>query len=175
MIDIETLGTRPDCVVLTIGAIKFNPESMDEPFDGFYHRLDVDGQLELGRTVDQDTLDWWNTQPAEVRDEALGEDDRTSITQFIKEFNKALVGVKSIWAQGPTFDFVILENLYRQTGTPIPWHYWQIRDSRTLFQVVGDPRTPGRDQAHNALADCYYQARGVQQIYQQLGLKKPKN
>ena len=25
MIDIETLGTEPDCVVLSVGAVKFNP------------------------------------------------------------------------------------------------------------------------------------------------------
>ena len=25
MIDIETLGTGPNCVVLTVGAVKFNP------------------------------------------------------------------------------------------------------------------------------------------------------
>lgn len=174
MIDIETLGTRPDCVILTVGAIKFDPASQIEPHTGFYHRLDVDEQLASGRTVDQDTLDWWNTQPVSVRDEALGEEDRTNISQFIKELNKQLVGVKSIWAQGPTFDFVILENLYRQVCAPIPWHYWQIRDSRTLFQVAGDPRVAGRNQAHNALADCYYQAKGVQSIYQKFGFATKK-
>ena len=25
MIDIETLGTEPDCVVLSVGAVKFDP------------------------------------------------------------------------------------------------------------------------------------------------------
>ena len=170
MLDIETLGTQPDTVILTVGAIKFNPASDAEPFDGLYCRLDVNEQLRMGRSVDDSTLEWWNSQKQDVRNEALSDEDRTGLLQFTKELNRAVVGVSEIWAQGPTFDFTILENLYKQLGVPVPWHYWQIRDSRTLFKVVGEPRIPGRDQAHNALADCYYQARGIQQIYKQLNL-----
>jgi len=49
---------------------------------------------------------------------------------------------------------------------------WQVRDSRTLFGVHGDPRDKGAKGAHNALIDCYYQAQAVQQIYKQQGIKK---
>ena len=38
MIDLETLGTKPDCVVLTLGAIKFNPYKQTEPDKGLYIR-----------------------------------------------------------------------------------------------------------------------------------------
>ena len=31
MIDIETLGTSPDCVVLSVGAVKFDPFTNIEP------------------------------------------------------------------------------------------------------------------------------------------------
>ena len=30
MIDLETLGTQPDCVILTLGGIKFNPYNKDD-------------------------------------------------------------------------------------------------------------------------------------------------
>ena len=70
------------------------------------------------------------------------------------------------------FDIAILENLYAQLSKPTPWQFWQIRDSRTLFQVHGDPRDKERAGAHNALIDCYYQAEGVQAIYKNLGIKK---
>ena len=33
MIDLETLGTGPDCVVLTIGGVKFNPNDISEPWE----------------------------------------------------------------------------------------------------------------------------------------------
>jgi hypothetical protein len=171
MLDIETLGTRPECVILTIGAVKFNPYSLAEPGPGLYYRIDVDEQIARGREAQADTIAWWANQAADVREEALGESDRVSVDDMIRGLNKFLVGADTIWAQGPAFDIVILENLYRQWGWPQPWHHWQIRDSRTLFGVHGDPREKNKAGLHNALEDCVSQAQGVQKIYQELGLK----
>ena len=41
-IDLETLSTKPDAVVLTIGAIKFDPFTNDPPYSDFYYRFNVD-------------------------------------------------------------------------------------------------------------------------------------
>ncbi len=160
-------------MILTLGAVKFNPfESDVNTESGLYVRIDVDEQIELGRHVQQETVDWWGKQTEDVREEALGEHERTKLDEFLDQLNRFLVGADSIWCQGPAFDIVILENLYRQMGRPTPWQFWQIRDSRTLFAVHGDPREKGRHGAHNALIDCYYQARAVQQIYSDVGIKK---
>lgn len=173
MLDIETLSTRPESVVLTLGAVKFDPWADEvDTESGLYLRIDVDEQLALDRHVQQETVDWWGTQPEDVREEALGEQERTALNDSIDQLNRFLVGSNSIWCQGPAFDIVILENLYRQLGRPTPWQFWQIRDSRTLFGVHGDPREKGRTGAHNALIDCYYQARAVQHIYKTVGVKK---
>ena len=162
MLDIETLATSPDSVILTFGAIKFDPfDSSKEMREGLYFRINVDEQIELGRKVDQGTVDWWGTQNEEVREEALGENDRISLDDFTRQLNKFVVGVNRIWAQGPVFDIVILENLYRQIGKPCPWQYYLIRDSRTLLKALGDDREPGV-MLHNALADCVSQAEAVQ-------------
>jgi hypothetical protein len=169
MLDLETLGFRPECVILTFGAIKFDPYSLKEPGPGIYHRIDVDEQVALGRTIDEGTIEWWGTQPEDVREEALGEDGRIGLTEFAASLNKFLVGADNIWAQGPVFDIAIIENLFLQMGLPVPWQFWQISDSRTLFKVHGDPRVAGREAAHNALADCYYQAIGVQQTFRNIG------
>jgi hypothetical protein len=164
MLDIETLSTRPESVLLTIGAVKFDPWGDDVDTDhGLYHRVNVDEQLELGRHVQEETVQWWGNQPADVFEEAMGESNRVSLAQMTADLNRFLVGVENIWCQGPAFDIVILENLYRQLIKPTPWQFWQIRDSRTLFGVHGDPREKGRTGAHNALIDCYYQAQAVQQ------------
>lgn len=171
MLDIETLGTKPNTTILTIGAVKFDPYSSAEPGNGLYIKLDVDSQIESGRTVDQDTLDWWGKQDPTVMNEALGEcDSRISVDEFHIQLNQYLVGVTDIWCQGPVFDIGILEDLYRQHKWSIPWNFWQIRDSRTLFGVHGDPRVKNKE-AHNALVDSYTQACAVQQIYKQLGLR----
>ena len=171
MIDLETLSTNPDAVILTVGGVKFNPYSSVEPSQGMYFRVDVDSQTKQGREVMEDTLDWWSNQPAEIREEALGDKDRISLQDMIKTINKWSVGVDVFWCQGPLFDYAILQNLYKQIGHPVPWQYWQIRDSRTLFSLV--PRDPNekREALHNALADCYFQAKKVQKIYKQLNLK----
>lgn len=162
MLDIETLATRPDSVILTFGAIKFDPfDPSKEMREGLYFRIDVDEQINLGRHVDQGTIDWWSTQNEEVREEALGENDRISLDNFTQQLNKFVVGVNRVWAQGPVFDIVILENLYRQIGKPCPWQYYLIRDSRTLLKALGDDREPGV-MLHNALADCVSQAEAVQ-------------
>jgi hypothetical protein len=172
MLDLETLGTRPGCVILTLGAVKFDPYSLKEPGPGIYFRVDVDEQTALGREVQEDTMQWWLEQVEDVREEALGEHDRVSLNTMYRDLNRFLVGVDNIWAQGPLFDFAILEHLYRQMGWPTPWHYWQIRDSRTLFGVHGDPRVKGKAGLHNALEDCVSQATAVQQIYNRLGIEK---
>lgn len=172
MLDLETLGTRPGCVILTIGAVLFDPYSLKEPGPGIYMRVDADEQIAQGREVQEDTLQWWMNQADDIREEALGESGRVSVEQMYRELNKICVGVQNIWAQGPVFDIAILENIYRQYGWPTPWQFWQISDSRTLFKTHGDPRVKGREGHHNALADCVYQAQGVQQIYKNLGIKK---
>ena len=71
------------------------------------------------------------------------------------------------------FDYAILQNIYAQLGHPVPWQYWQIRDSRTLFSLVPRDLNEKRTGLHNALEDCYFQARKVQQVYNQLDIKNP--
>ena len=171
MIDLETLSTNPEAVILTVGGVKFDPHSFTEPSQGMYFRVDVDSQTSMGREVMQLTLDWWATQPKEISEEALGDEDRIDLKYFIKQLNKWSVGVDVFWCQGPLFDYAILQDFYAQMKVPVPWNYWQIRDSRTVFSLV--PRDPNekRTGLHNALEDCYFQAKKVQKIYKQLGIK----
>jgi hypothetical protein len=171
MLDIETLGVKPESVILTIGAVKFDPFQPGSMGQGLYIKPNVDEQIAHGRFLDEDTLRWWGTQPEAIREEALDEDNRISIAETMAQLNKFLVAVDEIWCQGPSFDMVILENLYREYQTPPNWRYFQIRDSRTLFQVHGDPRDRNAAGLHNALEDCISQAQGVQKIFKQLGLK----
>lgn len=172
MIDLETLSTRPNAVILTIGAVKFDPYSFDEPREPLYFKVDVDTQSTMGRHIQEDTVEWWSSQPEHIREEALGETDRKDLDYTIKALNKWAVGVDVFWCQGPLFDYAILQNLYAQLNKPAPWHYWQIRDSRTLFSLYKEENDVIKFNAHNALADCDYQAKKVQRYYHKLGLKK---
>jgi len=172
MLDIETLGTCPDCVVLTLGAVKFNPYTKEDVAGGIYCKPDVDDQIARGRIVREDTMEWWSQQAEAVREEALGTEGRIPVEQMLKELNRFLVGAGNIWAQGAVFDIGILEHLYKQYDMVPNWQFWQISDSRTLFKVHGDPRVKGKEGLHNALEDCVSQAEAVQTIYSNLGIEK---
>lgn len=174
MLDLETISTRPDATVLTFGACKFNPYTEHDITDGIYFRIDVDEQIALGRHVDEGTIAWWGTQSEDVYAEAFDPRDRITLEKFTQELNRFLVGADCIWAQGPVFDIVILENLYRQMGLPCPWNFWQIRDSRTLLSTLGDPREKNKAGLHNALEDCVSQAQAVQYVYKQAGITEKR-
>ena len=174
MLDLETLSTRPDATILTFGACKFNPYTQHDIVDGIYFRVNVDEQTELGRHVDDNTIEWWSKQAEDVYSEAFNSEDRISLEQFSQELNRFVVGADNIWAQGPVFDIVILENLYRQLGLPTPWQFWQIRDSRTLLSTLGDPREKNKAGLHNALEDAVSQAQAVQFVYKLAGITEKR-
>ena len=131
MIDLETLSTNPNATILTVGGVKFDPYNIVEPSQGMYFRVDVDSQTKMGRDVMEDTLTWWSSQPAEIRDEALGDNDRISLEDMIKTINKWSVGVDVFWCQGPLFDYAILQNVYAQLGHPVPVSYTHLRAHET--------------------------------------------
>jgi hypothetical protein len=105
MIDLETLSTKPNATILTIGGVKFDAYTRVEPSQGLYHRIDVDSQVAMGRDVMEETVEWWGQQAEDVREEALGDDDRIDLKYFIKQLNKWCVGVDVFWCQGPLFDY----------------------------------------------------------------------
>lgn len=172
MLDLETLDTGPDAVILTFGAVKFSEFTDEEPSSPLYLRIKIDEQSTLGRSISQDTLNWWSTQDPAAQEEAFSEEDRVSLDNFTSQLSKYVVGADKVWAQGPTFDIVILENLYRMIGKTAPWAFWQIRDSRTLLDLGDDSVKKNNASAHNALADAYFQAQAVQSIYRELGVEQ---
>lgn len=171
MIDIETLSNKPNSVVLTLGAVQFDPFDPSETFFAEeYYRFDIEEQVELDRDISEDTIEWWKKQPPESMMEALSEEGRVKFEEYSKSLTKLVVGSKRIWAQGPVFDMGIMENLFRQKSTPIPWQYYDVRDSRTLLKALGDSRNAGA-KAHNALEDCKEQIRAIKRVVAKYGLK----
>lgn len=172
MIDIETLDTVPSATVLTVGACKFDPHSDDLPYDKQLWRPEVDRQLTEGRTTSEDTLQWWGKQDADIRESTFTEDGRVPLTEFFTDLNKYLVGVDKIWCQGPQFDMVILEDLYRAFDHHRNWAFWQIMDCRTIFNMMPkDPRKSVQQNLHSADDDAYWQAVCVQKTYKAFGVQ----
>jgi hypothetical protein len=174
MIDLETLDTKPSCTVLSLGAIKFNPLDDSEPHSELYLKVNVDDQDRLGRTTSDDTIAWWAKQDPAAMEEAFDQTGAVTVEESLRQLTKWMVGVDTLWGHGYGFDITIIEDMYRMVKQPIPWNFWIVKDSRTLFGCCEkDPRKILKQQnLHNALADAYFQAKGVQYAYNELGLKR---
>lgn len=167
MIDLEGLGTGPDTTILTIAAQAFDPFGEQDFKQQYYARVTLESQE--NRSIQQGTIDWWATQPAAARDEAFNEEGRIPLDQALDELGKLIWHSKRIWAQGPTYDMNILEHAYKSYGKPIPWQFYAVRDSRTVFSLWPDlPKPPT---SHHALEDCRRQIDLLQTTLKHFNIK----
>lgn len=165
MVDLETLDTKTSAVVLTLGAVKFDPFN-DSPMKELYIKFDIESQESLDCTISNDVIDWWSKQDESVKTEAFSDDNRLDVKDAIDTFHKFAWGCNKFWSKGSCFDIMILEHLYSKLKKTVPWQYWEIRDARTLFDLA-DPNMPSA-LLHNALEDARRQAIGVRNIYKKL-------
>ena len=166
MIDMETLAVSPRAVILSLGAVHFDPYG-DQIYDELYFKIDLDDQDKLNREIDPNTIEWWGKQDTAIMEEAFSSDNRIPLIEAVERFHKFSWGCDKFWSHGATFDLVIIEDLYRQLNKPLPWNYWQLRDTRTLFDLGHDPEMT-KESKHDALADARRQAIGVQNIFRKL-------
>lgn len=150
MLDIEGLGTGPDTTILTIAAQEFDPLTRDKFGREFYARVALESQER--RSIQQSTIEWWATQPEIVREEAFGETNRIPLDQALVGLHRICWHAKRVWAQGPTYDMTILEDAYKSYNMALPWRYFSVRDSRTVFSLV--PNLNKYPASHHALEDC---------------------
>ena len=170
MIDLETLATTPDAAILTIGAIKFDPfgdDIAEATSNKFYVKVDIDSCDHLGLRTCEDTVSWWANQSKEAQDEAFSTDNRIPIEDAMHQLYKFCWGAKRIWSHGAGFDVIICEHIYRKLNKAIPWNFWMVRDTRTLFDIGIDPERPPVLK-HHALEDAWNQAVGVQNVFKKL-------
>jgi hypothetical protein len=179
MIDIETLSTSPNAVILTIGAIVFDTKDTIhlnelETNKAFYRKITLQSCKDLNMDIDSATEKWWSQQDESVRYEAIDDPkNRLPIQIALKEFSDWLkihtTENFKIWANSPSFDCVILKEAYKLCNLKLPWKFWLERDIRTLFDITDIKSYDLPDSnKHNALYDCYRQISGVQQSYQKL-------
>lgn len=162
MIDLETLDTRPTTKILSLGAVKFDPET-GEVGDTLYAKFDPG--LQVTRTESKATLSWWGKQDAVVRIEAFS--GLNALDSFLQGSLRDFLFPKPIvWGNGSTFDISILEHAYSYNT---PWRFWNVRDVRTIVElahgVIGKEQFTLKGQAHNALDDAIHQARYVSAMY----------
>ena len=173
MIDIETLDTKTSAVVLSIGVAMFDEKKIHH---SEHIRVNVQEQIDRGRTISESTLAWWMMQSDEARAAVFGEE--AGVIYDTPEARDRLGdlwlewGPKVVWSKGPHFDIAKLEDLF---GGNVPWEYHHPRDTRTRYelyqQLLGkDPEKirPSNGMAHNAEQDAIHQALEVMWIMQNL-------
>jgi hypothetical protein len=163
MLDLETWGTRPGCAIRSVGAVSFDPDGTGCG-RGFYANVTRESCTELGLHVDPGTEKWWSEQSQEARSRL--EQDQRPIREVLDELHEKFSssGIEQVWAQGAGFDIPIWEEVSRVLGARVPWRFWDVRDTRTVYWAAGlDTRTvPRLGVHHDALADARYQVACVQ-------------
>lgn len=166
MVDLETMGTSAGCAIVSIGAVRFDPEKGAIGSE-FFRSIQLQSSLDSGLRVDGSTVIWWMQQSEEARKEIIIGTDL--LAQSLMDFSRFFPEDGHLWGHGAYFDPPILEAAYRAVGVPLPWKFWNVRDTRTLFDVsrVYPERTKGIH--HKALNDAKVQAEAVILAYRKLG------
>jgi hypothetical protein len=95
---------------------------------------------------------WWATQPDAAREEAFNEQGRIPLDQALQELHRLCWKCNRIWMNGPTYDANILEHAYKSYNMALPWQYYKIRDTRTVYGLC--PELEKYPASHHALEDC---------------------
>lgn len=178
MVDLETLGTTHNSVILTLGAVRFNPwenptDDLEKlvAMDCFYRRIDTASFDSLNSTIDEHTLKWWGEQAPEVRAESFAEDDRHPIADVLGDFRRWAGEPDCAWANGICFDVTIIDYFSRETKQAEPWRWQIIRDARTVYALCPEIKRVKYQDAHNALVDCFAQVTQLQRCFKRLGVE----
>ncbi len=168
MIDLETLSTRFDAAVISVGVAIFN-DSQVIAADGWAIKPGcIHGDISVS------TVFWW-ADPE--RDSArafsfTGQETDVSVAFKLKSF-LAQHNADEMWANDPEFDRVILQSWWARVEArnnvnlgDFPLHYRKSRSYRTLIaeaeRLGHDPKSSsGIYVAHNPIEDAAMQARVV--------------
>lgn len=158
MLDIETLSTRSNAIITSIGAVKFSFGSKET--ETFSVNIDPKTCKQYGLHVDPDTIAWWKKQSPEAIRSFMS--NQLPLDVALDAFSN-WIGPKwkdmTFWANGSQFDHSILQWSYLVCGKSIPWKHWNLRDARTVYAICDlDLKTvPRVGTFHNALDDCLTQ------------------
>lgn len=164
-IDIETLGTARGSVILSIGAVVFDPNGNTHS-QPFYRNISTLSCLTAGLTIDPGTVEWWSSPERDAPRSYLVNGDVWSLRDALSDLSDwgGLTDMVNIWAKPPLFDIGLLEAAYEAVNIPVPWSHRQPLCVRTAIRMSGiDEKTiPFVGVPHFATDDAIHQAKIVQ-------------
>jgi hypothetical protein len=161
-IDLETLATSADAVVLEIGAVMFDPEAM-ELGPEYHAEVEMRAPDNRLRGIDANTLVWWAERVKDGHD-MPGMYGGISLWQALGGLAAWLAAVPrqedmEVWAWGSDFDFSILRHAHDEAQLALPWRYSRQCDARSFCGKLGIQREG--PVTHQALADAKQEAQAV--------------
>lgn len=170
MIDLETLSTASDAVILSIGAVEFDDKG--NTGQKFNEVINIQSSINAGLRIDGSTIEWWFKQSPEARAAATRTTEALPqaldlLTMFYEDCRHPSTNKSSrVWGNGAAFDIPILENSYKATDKKAPWKYYDVMCFRTLRAMFPSVKPPeqSRGTYHNALDDALYQVEWYKQI-----------
>ena len=169
MLDLETLGTRADSVIMSIGAVKFDPHSDFISDVGFYSSVSIASNLEAHRHVSEDTMRWWIQQSPEAQ--KVFEEPKVSLASALDGLHAFFDHPNyCVWSNGADFDIPMVGHAFSTHGLVVPWKFWNNRCFRTMKTLAVAKNIPKPQVlfAHNALNDAINQAMQLQAIYKSM-------
>ena len=166
MIDIETLGVKKDCVILSIAMVVYS-EAWEIEESHYWNCSFVDQIFD--RKIEEKTLQFWKERKdifQQTQHMAL------PLKQCLEEVIEEVSKIKKesfflVWSKSPSFDITILEHAAEQEGLKFPWSYSQQMDVRTGYMFLDrlGVEQVHPDKAHNALEDCYSQGTNIKALF----------
>lgn len=183
MLDIETLGTKPGCVILSVAFKSFALNSSESPvYDIEYgQHINVLSSLLAGLKIDSKTIEWWQGQDKEAQERII-----ESASEGAEDFHNAMIYIYNtltelnnafnlyIFGRGvSTFDLPILEYAMKtaieSTGEKFvrPWGYYTPTDVRSIYRFAKwcGMNVPAIPTPHDAMDDVQKQIIEMQQAY----------
>jgi DNA polymerase III epsilon subunit-like protein len=154
VIDLETLGLKPGCRIISIGATDLNLNTV------FYAKVDPE---DFRFSVDTDTVEWWAKQKDELVEETFSGTETidsvlTRFSEYLSQFGEDFF----VWGNAASFDLKILETAYEICNVPVPWSYKQEMCYRTLKNLFPEIKTIKPITPHHALDDAIAEAKTLE-------------
>ncbi|CRL44639.1 hypothetical protein SGGMMB4_01848 [Sodalis glossinidius str. 'morsitans'] len=112
ILDIETLGKKTGCPILSVAAVMFEPAT-GRVGQTFYARIDYQVAPQYGEP-EEETLLWWQKQSDESRQEAFGGKACPNVVACALRMFIATHCAKPRvpWGNGAVFDIALLESWF---------------------------------------------------------------
>jgi hypothetical protein len=171
MLDLETLGSTPGSVILSIGACAFDATDI---VSQFHVHISAASCQRAGLTLDASTVLWWMGQSEMARRAVLDADPKqldVALMLFDTWLRPPFGDAVHLWAKGPSFDCAVLAAAYRAIHRAPPWDFRNERCVRTILALTGVQTKQFSDPnrvRHDALSDALVQARAVQEAMKRI-------